>query len=154
MAIRHDAVSGQKTWMHGGRDDVLEYVRQHEDQWRWWDNPQIQRPLVSVVALKAADEFEAGRPEKGVAIRVRCAWENATQGTPKNPIAELVKLLVDGAEMQPRLVARKGGRGGGLADHYHILELVNPPPGKHTATAVVRELATKKELSRTLEFTV
>src|SRR5205823_2100647 len=45
VAIRHDAVSGFKTWMHGGGEEVLEFVRQHERDWRWWDNTDIQRPL-------------------------------------------------------------------------------------------------------------
>ena len=52
--------------------------------------PAIQRPLVSIVAIKAGDPFEVAKPEKGVTIRVRCAWENTTQGQPKKPIAELV----------------------------------------------------------------
>ncbi|HWH72572.1 MAG TPA: prenyltransferase/squalene oxidase repeat-containing protein, partial [Candidatus Sulfotelmatobacter sp.] len=75
VAIRHDAVSGFKTWMHGGAPEVLEFVRQHETDWCWWDNPQIQRPLVSLVAVTPADSFESGRPEQGVMLRVRCAWE-------------------------------------------------------------------------------
>ena len=53
VAIRHDAVSGFKTWMHGGSPEVIEFVRRHESAWRWWDNPGIQRPLVSIVAVTA-----------------------------------------------------------------------------------------------------
>ena len=38
-------------------------------------------------------------------IRVRCAWENTTQGLPKKPLAELVRLTVDAAEVSPMLVS-------------------------------------------------
>ena len=65
VAIRHDAVSGFKTWMHGGAPEVIEFVRRHESDWRWWDNPDIQRPLVSIVAVTPTDQFEAARPMKG-----------------------------------------------------------------------------------------
>ena len=50
VAVRHDAWSKSKTWRHGGSREVLEFVRQRERDWRWWDNPEIQRPLVSLVA--------------------------------------------------------------------------------------------------------
>ena len=30
VAVRHDAVSGIKTWMHGGSAEVVDFVRQHE----------------------------------------------------------------------------------------------------------------------------
>lgn len=154
VAVRHDAVSGGKTRMHGGPDEVLEFVRSHENQWRWWDNPEICRPLVSIVAVRPQDEFEAGRPERGVALRVRCAWQNTTQGLPRSPLAELVKLTVDGAEVSPVLVAPKAPRGAAFADHYHCLALPDPAPGKHTATAQVRRLDTQAESSRTVEFNV
>ena len=116
--------------------------------------PGVRRPLVSVVAVTPADAFEAGRPDQGVAVRVRCAWENTTQGQPKKPIAELVRLTVDGAEVRPELVARKRPTGAGLADHYHLFRLAEPARGEHAATAVVREVATGAESSRTIRFTV
>lgn len=108
---------------------------------------------MSVVAVTPADEFEAGRPEKGVVVRVRCAWENTTQGQPKKPLAELVRLTVDGAEVRTELVTRPRAKGAGLADHFHRFHLPEPARGEHTATAVVRELATKGEVSRTVLFT-
>jgi hypothetical protein len=154
VAVRRDAVSGFKTWTHGGSREVVEFIRQRERDWRWWDNPDVRRPLVSVVAVTPADEFEAGRPEKGVAVRVRCAWENTTQGLPKKPIAELVRLTVDGRDVSPALVARRRPGGGAFEDHYHVAHLPDPAPGRHTATAVVRVLATKEEASRTVEFDV
>jgi hypothetical protein len=151
-AIRHDAASGFKTWMHAGSPEVLEFVRQHETEWRWWDNPLIQRPLVSLVALTPKDAFEAARPEQGLTLRVRCAWECAAQGQLKQPMAELVKLTLDGVEVSPKLVTRRGPRGAMLVDQYHEFHLPTPAPGKHTAGARIRVVETGAEASRDLEF--
>jgi hypothetical protein len=98
------------------------------------------------------DEFEVARPETGVMLRIRCAWENTTQGAPKKPITELIRLTVDGIEAFPTLVEKKKPQGAGLADHYHQLHLPHPSPGKHSVTAFVRTIATKTESRRTLEF--
>jgi len=151
-AIRHDAVSGFKTWMHGGASEVIDFIRGRENQWRWWDNPQIQRPLVSIVAVTPEDEFEAARPEKGIVIRVRTAWENTTQGLPKKQIAELVKLTVDGVEVSQTLVEKKRPGGKVLEDHYHQFHIADPAPGKHTAAVRVRVLETNIESDRTIEI--
>jgi hypothetical protein len=151
VAVRHDAVSGGETWMHGGPPEVLDFVRAHARDWQWWDSPTIQRPLVSLVALTPRDEFDAGRPETGVALRIRCAWQNTPQGLAKAPIAELVKLVVDGQTVQPQLVAKR--RPNGLyEDHYHLHALPNPGSGKHTAVATIRHLASGRESAATLEF--
>ncbi|MCX6903251.1 MAG: terpene cyclase/mutase family protein [Verrucomicrobia bacterium] len=152
VAIRHDSSSGFKTWMHGGAPEFIEFVRNREPAWRWWNNPEIQRPLVSLVAVRPEDQFEQARPDQGVMLRVRCAWENTTQGLPKSPITELIKLTVDGAEVSPKLVATKPPRGPAFQDHYHQFHLPNPAPGKHAATAFIRVLETKIESSRTVEF--
>ena len=65
-----------------------------------------------------------------------------------------MRLTVDGAEVRPELVERKRPKGAGLADHYHRFPLAEPTRGEHAATAVVREVATGAESSRTLRFTV
>jgi hypothetical protein len=153
-AIRHDALSGQKTWIHSGSRAILDYVRSHEEEWRWWDNPEIQRPLVSIVAVRPADELEAARPEAGVTLRIRCAWENTPQGLPKSPIAELISFTLDNVEVSPKLVTRKRPNGTGFADHYHEVHLTDLKQGKHVANARVRVIASKVESSRTLEFDV
>jgi hypothetical protein len=155
LAVRHDAVSSYKTWLHGGAKEVIDAIRKRENDWRWWDNPQIQRPMVSLVALKPEDEFEAGRPEKGVLLRVRCARENTTQGVPKRPLAELVKLVVDGKEVATTLLERKGGQGKqaqAITDYQHQYHMPSPGAGKHTATVTVRVVDTKAEVSRSIEF--
>jgi hypothetical protein len=109
---------------------------------------------VSIVVVTAQDEFEAARPQKGVVIRVRTAWENAAQGFPKRPIAELVRLSVDGAEVKPTVVEKKRPDGKFLADHYHQFHIAEPAQGKHTATARVCVLETKMESDRTIEFKI
>jgi len=160
VAIRHDGVTRFHTRMLGGAPGVQDFVRQHETEWKWWgDQPDdIQRPLVSLVAVTPADIFEAARPDEGVTIRVRCWWQGRQWR--EKPVVELVNLSVDGKTVSPTLVERKDGtaakKGGGgkLADHYHQLHLPASAPGKHTATATVRVIATKKEFQKTIHFTV
>jgi len=152
VAVRHDQWTGGKTWMHGGSNSVLEFVRSRERGWRWWNNAEIQRPLVSIVAVQPEDEFETARPDAGVALRIRCAWENTPQGLLRQPIAEFVKLSLDGREMMPTLVSKKRPNSPLLADHYHELHLLELKPGRHLATVVVRVIATREEVSRTLDF--
>jgi hypothetical protein len=155
VAVRRDTASGGKLWIHGGAKEVIDTVRKQEDSWRWWDNPNIQRPMVSLVAVKPEDEFEGTRPEKGLMLRVRCARENTTQGVPKRALAEFVKLTVDGNEVTATPFEKKGGGGkqaGAITDYQHQYHLPNPTTGKHTATAVVRLVDTKKEVTRTIEF--
>lgn len=152
VAVRHDHWTGGKTWMHGGSSEVLEFVRSRERGWRWWDNPEIQRPLVSIVVVRPEDEFEVARPHAGVTLRVRCAWENTQQGLLRQPITEFVKLSLDGKEAPPTLVSKKRPSGPLLNDHYHELQLRELKPGSHTATVMVRVIATGEERSRTLNF--
>ena len=154
VAVRRDVWTKGRTWMNSGSDEVLEFVKAREADWRWWDNTTRARPMVSIVAVRATDELEVGRPESGVSLRVRCAWENTPQGLLKTPLAELVKLRVDGREVTPTLVSRK--RPNGLSDeHAHFFALpAATTPGRHTATAIVRVLATNAETTRTVEFTV
>jgi hypothetical protein len=152
-AVRHDVWTGFKTWMHTGSREVLDYVRAHERDWRWWDNEAIRRPVVSIVVVTPDDQFEMGRPASGLALRVRCAWECTPQGLLKRPLAELNKFTLDGKEAPLELVAKK--RPNGLLDeHCHLLHLDRLSRGPHTATAQVQVLETQTETARTVEFVV
>lgn len=151
VAVRRDGWTRGRTWMHGGNEVVRRFVRERESDWRWWDNPRIARPMVSVVAIAPAEEFEVGRPERGVALRVRCAWENTAQGLPKQPLAEFVRLLVDEREVPAELTERKRPNGQ-REDHYHRALLPDLRPGRHRATAIVRTVADAREISRTVQF--
>ena len=150
-AVRHDTWSAQKTWMHTGSNAVAEFVRQHEAEWRWWDNPRIRRPLVSIVAVKPADTFEIARPDSGVAIRIRCAWENTAQGLAKKPIIELLRLRIDGTEVSPELAQKK--QGAAFADSYHLFRLAEPGRGNHKVSATVRAIESGAESEHSVEFT-
>lgn len=154
VSVRHDSVSGFATWMHGGAAEVVEFVQKRSGDWRWWDNPEIGRPPVSLVVVSPADEFEAARPKTGLVLRVRCAWENTTQGMPKRQLTELVRLTVDGMAVSPRLVTKPRPAGTGLSDHYHEWAMADPAPGRHKAQAVVRRIETGAETAHEIEFQV
>ena len=153
VPVRRDQWTRGQTWMHGGSKAVLDHVRSREREWRWWDNAAAVRPMVSLAVLKPEDELEAGRPERGVLLRVRCAWENNPQGLARQPISELVRLTLDGRDVSPVLVERK--RANGLYDdNAHHLALPDLPSGSHRTTVVVRVLASRQEVTQTVDFTV
>ncbi len=151
VPVRNDVWTKGKTWTHSGSREVHDAVMARQLQWRWWDNPAISRPMVSLAALTPADALEAGRPEKGVTLRVRCAWTNSPQGLAKEPISEFARLIVDGREAKPALVERKNAFGA-YHEHAYHLALPDLAPGRHSATAVVRVLANGAEASQTVEF--
>ncbi len=66
---------------------------------------------------------------------------------------ELVELTIDGQKVAPTLNAPRAKQGA-YQDHYHSHRLAEPTPGKHTATATVRVLATQAEFQHTIEFAV
>ncbi len=153
VAVRHDAVSDFKTWMHGPSPEVVDFVKAREDQWRWWNHLEIARPLISIVALRPEDAGEAARPAKGLTLRVRLARENSAQGLPKAPLVELQNLLLDGAEVQPELKEIKNGNGS-LRDVYYYLNFPDIAAGKHTATATARYLKTQEVITHSIDFLV
>lgn len=152
VPVRRDPLSRGQTWMHSGSDEVLEFVKAREAEWRWWDNPHCGRTLVSIVPVRPNDEFEAGQPESGVNIRVRCAWQSSYAGMLQKPLAELVRLEVDGRQVSPLLVERKRTKTqSGEHAYYHAL--VSEGAGvEHRVTAVVREIATQRETTQTIRF--
>lgn len=162
LSVRHDEVSGGRTWVHGATGDVRERFLEQRDDWRWWtethDKASREVPMVTVAAIRATDPFEVGKPEKGIALRVRRRWQTTTQGLPKSPLAELVSVSVDGKPVETTLVrvppAAKGRNApAGIADEYYVATLSDLPPGKHQATAVVRPVSRPNQvLKTTIEF--
>jgi hypothetical protein len=150
VAIRHDAASSFKTWMHSGSREVLDFVRARERDWRWWDNPDIARPLVALAVLRPGDPFEAGCPDNGVALRLRCWWECTNQGVPKKPLVELIKVSLDGEQLEAKSVDKKTERGA-IADQYYLVQLPQGSPGNHTVSVTVRKLESGEEVRRTFE---
>jgi len=163
VAIRHDFVTNFRTRLLGGAPGVQDFVRAHEAEWKWWgDRPDdMQRPLVSLVAVTPQDEFEVARPDEGVTLRVRLWWWGRV--VREKPMVELVSLTVDGKTVSPTLVTKadaaapkkvKQTKQGKIADHYYTHHIPASARGKHTATVTVRMLATKRESQKTIEFTI
>lgn len=134
-AVRRDEASGGQTWIQAGSPAVLEFVRAHESDWRWWDNPAIRRPMLSLVAVFPGDPFETPQPERGVVVRIRCAWTNTTQGRPLKPLVRLERLLVDGREVMPVAAGAVTPNGAALLDHHYLFAMPDAAPGRHTADA-------------------
>jgi hypothetical protein len=151
VAVRHDAVTRHRTRILGGAPGVAQVVRAHEASWRWWgERPEaLSRPLCALVAVKPGDEFEVGRPARGVALRLRLWWI-ARQGRPKERQAELVRLTVDGQPVSPKLVEPKDNQA--LTDSYHLAELPDLAPGRHQAVATVRRLGSQTEVTEAITF--
>ncbi|EMI43415.1 prenyltransferase/squalene oxidase repeat-containing protein [Rhodopirellula sp. SWK7] len=157
--VRHDEVTENQLRMHPGSRFVADVVIKQHDAWRWWDNPAISRPMVSLAVIRSEDRYEVASPEKGVNLRVRCAHRNAARGQLKDPLAEFVSLSVDGEPVQPEFVERWGGRGGNagrgqLVDRYHLWRMPEIRAGYHQATAVVRSLESNDHVNQTIKFRV
>ena len=155
VAVRHDAVSGEETWMHAGSPSVIEFVEQHADQWQWWDNSEIARPPVSIQLLSSADQFEVGHPDpqEQLNVRVRCAWRNTPQGLAKEPLYELQQLTLDGQPLVAELKLKR--RPNGLVeDHFHLASLPKLTNGPHVLRATVRAVKGGRALFRELKFTL
>ncbi len=151
-AVRKDANSEGVLKMHAGSDEVVESMKRNEMAWRWWDNPNIGRPAASVVVVRPEDEFEAGRPESGVNIRVRCRWDNTVQGLPKTERVKLVRLILDGNEVATKEVRK--GNPKKLTDVYHECPLPSLKAGKHLVVAEVKSLESGNVERITTEFKV
>ena len=150
VAVRNDRWSRDEVLMHGGDEKILDFVRSHEDQWRWWNNPAIRRPMVSLVAVSPRGPF---RPhcQKGAHLRVRTAWTNTTQGQLVEPLSQFVSLTVDGVKVDAEEVTKRAGRNrNALSDHYYLWRIPEPTPEEHNATAVVRVLEWGKSYRKTL----
>lgn len=144
VAVRHDEISRGETWIHGGSDEVIAKVRNRESEWRWWNNPNVRRPLASLVDLRPDDVFEAGRPDQGVAMRLRCARKNTPQGFPREPLVEFVSMQVNGREVYPQLIETRRPKGDGVADSYYLQPVDSRA---RTVTAQVRELSSGRIVS-------
>ncbi|HYO81929.1 MAG TPA: prenyltransferase/squalene oxidase repeat-containing protein [Bryobacteraceae bacterium] len=136
MAVRRDAVTGFKLHLAGGSPEVRSFVAAREKDWRWWSesDAQSRRPAGSLVALRAGTPHEVGAPTSGTALRLRLRAENTNQGLPGQTRSELVRMVVDGKVVEPRIEDSK-------QDRYYILHLAEEP-GRHRAEAQVRVLET------------
>ncbi|MDZ4799496.1 MAG: prenyltransferase/squalene oxidase repeat-containing protein, partial [Bryobacteraceae bacterium] len=150
MGVRRDAVTKFVLRHAGGLPEVRDFVNQRAADWQWWDNanPWPKRPMASLVVLTPASKFEAGAPKDGRAIRLRIAANHTPQGQPRDPLADLVTLTINGATVQPEAIETKGPQGT-VTDRYYIAQL--PPTGDATAVVKLRNRATKVESEITLK---
>ncbi|MCB1122284.1 MAG: prenyltransferase, partial [Verrucomicrobiae bacterium] len=147
-SVRHDYRNDYQTWMHSGSDEISDYMRKHELDWRWWDNPAIGRPMVSMVAVRPIDEFEAGRPEEGLNLRIRIAHRNSNHGHLQEPLAEFISLTVNGKTVEPELVSTPDPRDAKLlVDQCRLFPLADGA-GTLTAEVKVKQLLTGRVISQ------
>src|SRR6185436_7007300 len=140
VAVRHDTASGFKTWMHAGSREVLDFVRDRESDWKWWNKSKtVERPLVALAALHAGDAFEAGASVERAALRIRCWWDCTVQGVLKAPRVELNHVTLDGETIETTPVEKKNAQGAHI-DQYHLAPLVRS--GRKKVVVKMRVLET------------
>ena len=102
-SVRHDAVSREQTWWHGGDPEATRRIQARQDDYRWWgERPPVIRPWASLVHISSGNQWESGSLKDADVFRLRLRWDNTTQGQPKTQRVELVRFLVDGEVVQPR----------------------------------------------------
>ena len=151
VAVRHDSLSGYQTRMLGGAAGVQQYMRAHRKQWKWWGSEpdKLRHPWAAVTVVQPADTFEAGRPEEGINIRVRCWWHAGTAGL-QAPVVQLQQMQIDNQPVTPRLIKKEDSRKR-LTDSYYLYHLPNPAAGRHTVSVTLtrRGHPTTKTLTQT-----
>jgi hypothetical protein len=153
-AVRRDDQSGGATWIQAPSAEVRDAVLAQADRWRWWDNPAIARPMVSMVAIGPGEPFERPVPERGVMLRVRVGWISTNHGVPIRPLATLESLTVDGRPVTPVASRVPGILAANAPRADWIAALADLAPGPHTAEARVKVLRTGAEVSQTIRFDV
>lgn len=139
--VRHDSLTVFKTRMFGGTKAARELITARESSWKWWSAPnKLIRPQAAITLITKDDLFEAGRPESGVSIRVRCRW-NSIRQTLKSPAMVLGKLVVDGQAVQTEEMIIKSRRGV-IADAYYLYHWGSPAKGGHLIEATVKDVKT------------
>ncbi len=153
-AVRHDYRTHYQTWIHSPSEEITEFITDRELDWRWWDNPNIGRPMVSLVAIRPEDKFEAGVPNTGVALRVRVAHRNSNHGHLKTPLAEFLRLSVNGKQVETDLISVSDTRNPELlVDQYRLYQLPRNAASV-TAVAEIRDLSTSQIVRQSIEVTV
>ncbi len=153
-AVRHDYRTKYETWIHSGSDEITKFIEQRELDWRWWDNPDIGRPMLSMVVVRPEDEFEAGRPQEGVNLRIRVAHRNTNHGVLKEPLARFESLTVNGEKVSPQLVSIPSTRSPNALEDQYLLYSIRSAERHCQATGVARILANGERVSQTITFSV
>lgn len=151
VAVRHDAVSYNKTRMLGGALGVQEFIKARTGEWQWWDTDTHVAPHHNAVitVVSPQDSLEVTNPQRGINIRVRCRWESNRQFL-KKPMYKLERLVIEGLEVHPEYIEQKDRRGQ-IIDSYYLYNLPSPPAKEFLIKAVVRNENTGE--SETLQTT-
>ncbi|MXV13775.1 prenyltransferase/squalene oxidase repeat-containing protein [Hufsiella ginkgonis] len=145
VGVRHDSVSNYKTRMLGGTDAARVFINTSEKTWKWWDGQTLSRPQAVITVISKEDKFEEGRPEAGLAIRVRTRWTGVRQALRAEAV-RLIELMVDGKAVKTEQVVKKAqGTGGATADAYYLFKWGEPLPGQHKIEARVKDIRSGKE---------
>lgn len=137
--VRHDDVSNFKTRMLGGTPAARKFFSENSTNWQWWDNKEhANRPWAAITILTPRDTFDVARPEKGLAIRVRCWWNSVRQSL-KSPAVRLEQLKVNGIIVDPKLVTLKT-RNGDTSDAYYWYPVENPEKGEYRIEATLKKV--------------
>ncbi len=143
VGARHDSVSNFKTRMLGGTYPARSFINSKESSWKWWDDKESpNRPWAALTILRPEDKFEAGRPAKGVAIRIR-PWWNSIRQSLKTPAVIVEKVEVDGKLVESKLVNVKG-RNGDISDSYYLYQQDEPNAGAHTVKVTLLNVKTSE----------
>ncbi|HEX2976790.1 MAG TPA: prenyltransferase/squalene oxidase repeat-containing protein, partial [Bacteroidales bacterium] len=137
VGVRHDSVTNFRSRMIGGTDAARKFIAERESDWKWWSGNTMKRPIVALTIIGSNDPFEAGKPETGVNIRVRCKWNGVRQSL-KSRSAVLQELRIDGKPVHAEEVI-KGFRNT-VSDAYYIYKWGIPGKGDHKIEAVIMDL--------------
>jgi len=119
--------------------------------WKWWQaNDSTSCPLAIITIIGKDDELETAKPAAGFNIRVRCRW-NTVRQVLKTPAVTLQQLLVDGKPVEAKETILKANRNG-VADAYYLYTWGQPAKGRHTITAIVKQLSSNKTENITKTF--
>jgi len=141
--VRHDSLTIFKTRMLGGTEAARKFITAKEADWKWWSAPnKLNRPQVAVTVIDQDDIFEAGKPENGVNIRVRCRW-NSVRQTLKSAAVTLQELKVDGKVVVADEIIKKGYRNLPV-DAYYLYKWGKPAKGKHLIEATIKNIDTNE----------
>ena len=156
VAVRRDNRTGDRLRMLGGSTEVRRMVMDRVLQWQWWnDNGTVMDKMpVSVVVLRPADMFEEGRPEKGLALRVRTRrrWVEGKELLEK-ALVECESAAVDGVvvRLDKHEVSSKEKK---LRDVYQIAALDELSAGEHSVELGLVEVETGKKFRHTVRIVV
>jgi len=142
VALRHDSNSGYKTRMLGGTADARAFIQSRQKEWQWWNDKtqEMNHPWAAITVVTPTDTLEAGRPDQGINIRIRCWWKGVRQ-TIKEPLVTLEQLTINNIPVprdSVKLVERKN------VDSYYLYSLPNQGKGEHHIKVTLRHLKTNE----------